>query len=41
VAVEISRIIQKDAQSKSISGFVFSGVISGMLMLWITGIFIK
>jgi zinc transporter ZupT len=41
VAVEISRIIQKDTQSKSISGFVFSGVISGMLMLWITGIFIK
>jgi zinc transporter ZupT len=41
VAVEIARIIQKDTESKSISGFIFSGVISGMLMLWITGIFIK
>lgn len=41
VAVEIARLIQKDAENKSIPGFVFSGVITGMLMLWITGIFIK
>ena len=41
VAVEIARIIQKDAENKSRPGFVFSGVITGMLMLWITGIFIK
>ena len=41
VAVEISRIIKKDADKQPMPGFVFSGVMTGMLMLWVTGIFIK
>jgi hypothetical protein len=41
VAVEISKIIQKDSVKQPMPGFVFSGVMTGMLMLWITGIFIK
>jgi zinc transporter, ZIP family len=41
VAVEITRIIQKDTAKQPMPGFVFSGVVTGMLMLWITGIFIK
>lgn len=41
VAVEISKLVQKDTAKQPMPGFVFSGVITGMLMLWITGIFIK
>ncbi|MBI5825955.1 MAG: ZIP family metal transporter [Chloroflexi bacterium] len=41
VAVEIGRIIQKDNVKQPMPGFIFSGVITGMLMLWVTGIFIK
>jgi zinc transporter ZupT len=41
VAVEISRMIQKDSEKTPAPGFVFSGVMAGMFMLWITGIFIK
>ncbi len=41
VAVEIGRMIQKDNVQQPMPGFIFSGVITGMLMLWVTGIFIK
>lgn len=41
VAVEIGRFIQKDTEKQPLPGYVFSGVLVGMLMLWVTGIFIK
>lgn len=41
VAVEIAKLIQKDSIKQPMPGFVFSGVLIGMLMLWVTGIFIK
>ncbi|MCE9647880.1 MAG: metal transporter [Chloroflexi bacterium] len=41
VAVEIAKMVQRDAARQPMPGFVFSGVITGMLMLWITGVFIK
>jgi zinc transporter ZupT len=41
VAVEIAKIVQKDTVKQPMPGFIFSGVMTGMLMLWITGIFIK
>jgi zinc transporter ZupT len=41
VAVEIAKMVQRDTEKQPMPGFVFSGVITGMLMLWITGIFIK
>jgi zinc transporter ZupT len=41
VAVEITRIIQKDTEKQPMPAYVFSGVLTGMLLLWVTGIFIK
>ncbi|NOH02141.1 MAG: ZIP family metal transporter [Chloroflexi bacterium] len=41
VAVEIGRLIQKDTAKLPMPGAIFSGVLVGMLMLWVTGIFIK
>jgi zinc transporter, ZIP family len=41
VAVEIGKMIQKDTQRESMPMTIFSGVLSGMLLLWVTGIFIK
>lgn len=41
VAVEISRMVKKDTTKQPMPGFVFSGVMTGMLLLWTTGIFIK
>ncbi|MCK6585709.1 MAG: hypothetical protein L6Q49_21610, partial [Anaerolineales bacterium] len=41
VAAEIGRFIQKDTEKQPLPGYVFSGVLAGMLMLWVTGIFIK
>jgi zinc transporter ZupT len=41
VAVEIAKLIQKDTVKQPMPGYVFSGVLVGMLMLWVTGIFIK
>ncbi|MEK6752172.1 MAG: ZIP family metal transporter [Chloroflexota bacterium] len=41
VAVEIGRMIQKDNAKQPMPGFIFSGVVAGMLMLWVTGVFIK
>lgn len=41
VAVEIAKLIQRDSTKQPMPGYVYSGVLVGMLMLWITGIFIK
>ena len=41
VAVEIGRFIQKDSTREAMPLTIFSGVLTGMLLLWVTGIFIK
>ncbi len=41
VAVEIGKMIQKDTTREARYLTVFSGVLTGMLLLWVTGIFIK
>jgi len=41
VIYEIAKIIQKDTARESMPMTVFSGVLTGMLLLWITGLFIK
>ena len=41
VAVEIGRIIQKDTTREGMPAIVLSGVLTGMLLLWVTGILIK
>jgi len=41
VAVEIGRFIQKDTAREARPLAIFSGVLTGMLLLWVTGIFIK
>ena len=41
VAVEIARFIQKDTTREAMPLSVFGGVLTGMLLLWVTGIFIK
>lgn len=41
VVYEIAKLIQKDMERESMPLTVFSGVLSGMLLLWITGLFIK
>lgn len=41
VAYEIGKLIQKDTDKQSMPMTVFSGVFSGMLLLWVTGLLIK
>ena len=41
VVYEIGKLIQKDTAKETMSGTVFSGVLAGMLMLWVTGLLIK
>ncbi len=41
VVYEIAKLIQKDMTRQSMSGTVFSGVLTGMLLLWVTGLLIK
>lgn len=41
VVYEISKYIQKDTARESMPGMVFSGVLAGMMMLWVTGLLIK
>ncbi|MHC4643090.1 MAG: ZIP family metal transporter [Planctomycetota bacterium] len=41
VAYEIAKLIQKDTKKQSMPMTVFSGVLSGMLLLWVTGLLIK
>jgi len=41
VVYEISKLIQKDTAKEAMPLTVFSGVLTGMLMLWVTGMLIK
>jgi zinc transporter ZupT len=41
VVFEIARLIQKDTSREPMPFVVFSGVVCGMLLLWVTGLMIK
>jgi len=41
VIYEITKLIKKDTDKEPMPIIIFSGVISGMLMLWVTGLLIK
>jgi zinc transporter, ZIP family len=41
VVYEIAKLIQKDTARESMPLTVFSGVLTGMLLLWVTGLLIK
>jgi zinc transporter ZupT len=41
VVYEIAKLIQKDSARQQMAGMVFSGVLTGMLLLWVTGLLIK
>jgi hypothetical protein len=41
VIYEIAKLIQKDTAKESMPMTVFGGVMTGMLMLWVTGLLIK
>jgi zinc transporter, ZIP family len=41
VVYEIGKLIQKDTQRESRPLTIFSGVVTGMLLLWVTGLLIK
>ena len=41
VVLEIARLIQKDTARESMPVTIFSGIVSGMLLLWVTGLLIK
>jgi zinc transporter, ZIP family len=41
VAVEIWKMVQRDNEKQAMPGYTFSGVLVGMLMLWVTGLLIK
>ena len=41
VVYEIAKLIQKDTIRESRPMMVFSGVLTGMLLLWVTGLLIK
>jgi zinc transporter ZupT len=41
VVYEIGKLIQKDTARNPMPLTVFSGVVAGMLLLWVTGLFIK
>jgi zinc transporter ZupT len=41
VVYEVAKLIQKDVQKESMPMTVFSGVLAGMLLLWVTGLLIK
>jgi zinc transporter ZupT len=41
VVYEIAKLIQKDTSRNSMPLTVFSGIVAGMLLLWVTGLLIK
>lgn len=41
VVYEIAKLIQKDTQREAMPMTVFSGVLTGMMLLWVTGLMIK
>ena len=41
VVLEIARLIQKDTARQPMPAMVFSGVLGGMIILWVTGLMVK
>ena len=41
VIYEITKLIRKDTAREAMPMTVFSGVLTGMMLLWVTGLFIK
>jgi zinc transporter ZupT len=41
VIYEVAKLIRKDTAKNATPLLVFSGVVAGMLLLWVTGLFIK
>jgi zinc transporter ZupT len=41
VVYEIAKLIRKDTAREALPLTVFSGIVSGMLLLWVTGLLIK
>jgi zinc transporter, ZIP family len=41
VVYEIAKLIQKDTQRQPMPMTVFSGILAGMLLLWVTGVLVK
>jgi hypothetical protein len=41
VTYEIAKLIRKDTSREPLALTVFSGVVAGMLLLWVTGLLIK
>jgi zinc transporter ZupT len=41
VVYEIVKLIQKDTNRQAMPMTVFSGILTGMLILWVTGLMIK
>jgi hypothetical protein len=41
VVYEIAKLIHKDTSRAAMPLTVFSGILSGMLLLWVTGLLIK
>jgi zinc transporter ZupT len=41
VVYEITKLIQKDTSREAMPVTVFSGIVAGMLLLWVTGLMIK
>jgi ZIP family zinc transporter len=41
VVYEIARLIHRDTSRQAMPITVFSGILSGMLLLWVTGLLIK
>jgi len=41
VTYEIAKMLQKDTQREAMPLTVFSGIMVGMLVLWVTGLLIK
>lgn len=41
VVYEVTKLIRKDTRPEALPLTVFSGVVAGMLLLWVTGLFIK
>lgn len=41
VVYEIAKLIQKDKSHETMPGTIFSGVLAGMFLLWVTGVLVK
>jgi hypothetical protein len=41
VVYEIAKMLQKDTAREAMHLTVFSGIVTGMLLLWVTGLLIK